>query len=73
MSGIRICGQTDLPSRMAGDTSLLYANNLVRFLLQLVRDGQVRDDLDDEILGATCVVHHGLLRGAVAPQPAPID
>ncbi len=72
VSGVRICGQTDLPSRMAGDTSLLYANNLVRFLLQLVRDGQVRDDLDDEILGATCVVHHGSLRGPVAPQPAPI-
>ena len=72
VSGVRICGQTDLPSRMAGDTSLLYANNLVRFLLQLVRDGQVRDDLDDEILGATCASTTGSLRGPVAPQPAPI-
>jgi len=72
VSGVRICGQTDLASRMAADTSQLFANNLVRFILHLVRDGRVRDDLDDEILGATCVVHRGSLRGAAAPQPAPV-
>ncbi len=71
VSGVRICGQTDLESRMATDTSQLFANNLVRFVLHLVRDGRVRDDLDDEILGATCVVHAGTLRGAAAPGPAP--
>jgi len=72
VSGVLICGQTDLASRMAGDTSLLYANNIVRFVLHLVRDGKVRDDLDDEILGATCVVHGGSLRGAAAPHPEPV-
>ena len=72
VSGVVICGQTDLASRMAGDTSLLYANNIVRFVLHLVRDGKVRDDLDDEILGATCVVHGGSLRGAAAPHPEPV-
>jgi NAD(P) transhydrogenase subunit alpha len=69
-SGVRICGQTDLASRMAGDTSQLYAGNISRFVLHLVRDAKVRDDLEDEILGATCVVHGGALRGAAAP-PAP--
>jgi len=72
VSGVTICGQTDLASRMAGDTSLLYANNIVRFVLHLVKDGKVRDDLDDEILGATCVVHGGALRGAAAPHPEPV-
>jgi NAD(P) transhydrogenase subunit alpha len=71
VSGVRICGQTDLASRMAADTSQLYAGNVSRFLLHLIRDGRVRDDLDDEILGATCVVHDGALRGAAAPAPAP--
>jgi NAD(P) transhydrogenase subunit alpha len=71
VSGVRICGQTDLASRMAADTSLLYANNVGRFVLHLVRGGRVRDDLDDEILGATCVVQHGALRGVAAPRAAP--
>jgi len=70
ISGVRICGQTDLASRMAGDTSQLYAGNISRFMLHLVHDGKVRDDLEDEILGATCVVQGGALRGAAAP-PAP--
>jgi NAD(P) transhydrogenase subunit alpha len=72
VSGVRICGQTDLASRMAGDTSQLYAGNISRFVLHLVRDGRVRDDLEDEILGATCVVQGGALRGAAAPPPAPV-
>jgi NAD(P) transhydrogenase subunit alpha len=72
VSGVRICGQTDLASRMAADTSLLYANNMVKFVRHLVRDGSVRTDLDDEILGATCVVREGGLRGAAAAQPAAV-
>ena len=72
VSGVRICGQTDLASRMAGDTSQLYAGNISRFVVHLVHDGKVRDDLEDEILGATCVVQGGALRGAAAPPPAPV-
>jgi NAD(P) transhydrogenase subunit alpha len=71
VSGVVICGQTDLASRMAGDTSLLYAGNIGRFLLHLVKDGVVRDDPEDEILGATCVVQGGELRGAAAPSTEP--
>jgi NAD(P) transhydrogenase subunit alpha len=71
VSGVVICGQTDLASRMATDTSQLYAGNIAKFLLHLVRDGKVRDDLDDEILGATCVVYQGALRGAAAPRTEP--
>jgi NAD(P) transhydrogenase subunit alpha len=70
VSGVRICGQTDLASRMATDTSQLYAGNMAKFLLHLVHAGEVRRDLDDEILGATCVVTGGELRGAAAPKPA---
>jgi NAD(P) transhydrogenase subunit alpha len=71
VSGVVICGQTDLASRMATDTSQLYAGNIAKFLLHLVRDGKVRDDLDDEILGATCVVYQGSVRGAAAPRTEP--
>jgi hypothetical protein len=56
---------------MATDTSQLYAGNLAKFLLHLVRGGEVRHDLDDEILDATCVVQGGALRGAAAPAPKP--
>ena len=71
VSGVTICGQTDLASRMATDTSQLYAGNIGKFLLHLARAGKVRQDLDDEILGATCVVRDGALRGAAAPPSKP--
>jgi NAD(P) transhydrogenase subunit alpha len=71
VSGVVICGQTDLASRMATDTSQLYSGNIARFVQLLVRDGKVSDDLDDEILGATCVVYQRALRGAAAPRTEP--
>ena len=71
VSGVTICGQTDLASRMATDTSQLFAGNIGKFLLHLARGGKVRQDLDDEILGATCVVRDGALRGAAAPPSKP--
>ena len=72
VSGVRICGQTDLASRMATDTSQLYAGNVARFVLHLIRDRKVCDDMEDEILGATCVVHSGSLRGAASPRTEPV-
>ena len=48
--GVIIMGHTDLPSRLAVDTSSLYARNLFNFVQLIVKDGALALDWDDEIV-----------------------
>ena len=66
VGGVTVSGPLDLPSRMAVDASQLYSHNVTRFALHLVADGALRIDLDDDIIGATCVARDGVLRGPLA-------
>jgi H+-translocating NAD(P) transhydrogenase subunit alpha len=60
--GVIVLGPLDLPSRVAHDASQLYSRNLAAFVGMLVSDGKVAPDLDDEIVGTTCVVEGGTVR-----------
>ncbi|HED52873.1 MAG TPA: Re/Si-specific NAD(P)(+) transhydrogenase subunit alpha [Phycisphaerales bacterium] len=68
--GIRIVGYTDLPSRMAIQTSWLYGMTLVHLLEEITHDGQVVIDLDNEITRGALVVHQGETTWP-PPKPAP--
>jgi H+-translocating NAD(P) transhydrogenase subunit alpha len=59
--GVTIIGYTDLPSRLAGQASTLYANNLLRLAEELctTRDGLINVNFDDEVLRGTTVVKDG--------------
>jgi NAD(P) transhydrogenase subunit alpha len=65
-NGVKIVGYTNLPGRLAGDSSALYAKNLLAFVGLLVKDGAIAPDWEDEILKAALVtkggaiVHEGL-------------
>ncbi len=65
-NGARIVGYTNLPGRLAGDASALYAKNLLAFVGLLVKEGAIAPDYEDEILKAALVtkggqiVHEGL-------------
>ena len=48
--GVTIMGYTNLPSRLAVDTSSLYARNLFNFVQLIVKDGALALDWDDEIV-----------------------
>lgn len=54
-NGVRILGYTDLPSRMAGDASRMWARNVQGFFELMWKDGALAPDFEDEILAATCV------------------
>lgn len=60
--GVTIAGPVNPPSLMAVQASQMYARNVLAFLLHLVRDGALQLDFDDEIIGATCVTHAGVIR-----------
>ncbi len=58
-NGVKIVGIPNLAGRVATDASALYARNLVAFAALLVRDGELKPDLEDEILKAALVTHGG--------------
>jgi NAD(P) transhydrogenase subunit alpha len=68
--GVTIIGYTDLPSRLAGQASTLYANNLLRLAEELckAKDGNINIDFEDEVIRGTTVVRAGAVTW---PPPAP--
>jgi NAD(P) transhydrogenase subunit alpha len=57
--GVIILGPTDLPSTVAHHASQMYARNVAAFLHNLVKDGQLDLNLEDEIIRDTLLTHQG--------------
>ncbi|MGA7277169.1 MAG: Re/Si-specific NAD(P)(+) transhydrogenase subunit alpha, partial [Desulfocapsaceae bacterium] len=68
--GVTIIGYTDLPSRLATQSSQLYANNLRHLLHDLTpeKDGSIALNMDDEIIRGATVIKDGEITW---PPPAP--
>ncbi len=58
-AGVVIDGPENLPGRMGGHGSELYAKNLLAFLDLLIKDGAIHIDLEDEIIKDSLVTHGG--------------
>ena len=61
IDGVTIFGPTNLASMVATDASRMYARNVIALVSRL-RDeesGDIRIDLDDEIIGGATVTHDG--------------
>ena len=58
---VHIIGYTDLPSRMAAQSSEMYANNLRHLLVELCPDGNgtISLNMEDEVIRAMTVVREG--------------
>jgi len=68
--GVTIIGYTDLPSRLAKQSSTLYATNLLRLTEELckTKDGVVNVNMDDEVIRGTTVIKDGTVTW---PPPPP--
>ena len=68
--GVTIIGYTDLPSRLATQSSTLYATNLFRLSEELckAKDGVFDVNMEDEVIRGTTVVKDGTVTW---PPPAP--
>src|SRR6185295_17619853 len=68
--GVTIVGYTDLPSRLARQSSTLYANNLFRLTEELckTKEGVINVNMDDEAIRGLTVIKDG---GITWPPPAP--
>jgi NAD(P) transhydrogenase subunit alpha len=57
--GVRIVGYTDLPSRMAAQSSQLYGTNIAHLLDDLGKAEGFHFDLDDEVTRGCLIIHDG--------------
>jgi len=69
-NGVSIIGYTDMPSRLAAQSSQLYATNLRHLLTDLTpeKDGQIVVDMEDEVFRGATVCKDG---ETTWPPPAP--
>jgi NAD(P) transhydrogenase subunit alpha len=69
--GVTILGPANLPADIPNHASQMFAKNVATLLLYLVKDGQIRIDLDDEITRETLVTRDGrIVHPRVGPQAA---
>ena len=68
--GVTLIGYTDLPSRLAAQSSQLYATNLRHLLTDLTpeKDGQIVVDMEDEVIRGATICKDG---ETTWPPPAP--
>ncbi|MBF0109746.1 MAG: Re/Si-specific NAD(P)(+) transhydrogenase subunit alpha [Magnetococcales bacterium] len=69
-NNVTIIGYSDLPSRLARQSSQLYATNLVRLMEELckTKDGVININMDDEVIRGTTVIKEGVITW---PPPPP--
>ncbi|MCF6225245.1 MAG: Re/Si-specific NAD(P)(+) transhydrogenase subunit alpha [Xanthomonadales bacterium] len=69
-NGVTLIGYTDLPSRMAAQSSQLYASNLRHLLTELTpeKDGQIVVDMEDEVIRGATICKD---KQTTWPPPAP--
>jgi len=67
---VTIIGYTDFPSRMAAQSSTLYANNIRHMMADLTpeKDGIVVQNMEDDVIRGATVVHDGEI---TYPPPPP--
>jgi len=68
--GVTIIGYTDLPSRLASQSSQLYATNIYNLIMEMCpgKDGSIQVDMEDDVIRGATVVKDGEITW---PPPAP--
>jgi NAD(P) transhydrogenase subunit alpha len=57
--GVTILAPLNLAATVAVHASQLYSRNLLAFLSPLIKDGELSLDMNDDIVGSSCVAHAG--------------
>ena len=69
-NGVTIIGYTDFPSRMAAQSSTLYANNIRHMMTDLTpeKDGVINHDMEDDVIRGATIAH---AKDVTFPPPPP--
>ena len=58
-NGVVILAPTNLPATVPVHASQLYSRNVTAFLNLLIKDGELHIDMNDNVVGPSCVTHQG--------------
>jgi len=58
-NGVTIMAPTNLPATVPVHASQLYSRNVTAFLNLLIKDGELHLDMNDDVVGPSCVTHEG--------------
>jgi len=58
-NGVTVLAPTNLPASVPVHASQLYSRNITSFLTLLIKDGQLQIDMNDDVVGPSCVTHQG--------------
>jgi NAD(P) transhydrogenase subunit alpha len=69
-NGVTIIGYTDFPSRMAAQSSSLYATNIRHLMTDLTpgKDGVVKHNMEDDVIRGATIAHE---KAVTFPPPPP--
>lgn len=68
-NGVTIIGYTDMPSRLPGQASSLYSNNIIKLLSTMTKDGKFQVDWNDIVHKKSAVTYGGV---KTWPDPTPL-
>ncbi|HEX3083550.1 MAG TPA: NAD(P) transhydrogenase subunit alpha [Pyrinomonadaceae bacterium] len=57
--GVTLMAPTNLPATVPVHASQLYSRNVSAFLNLLIKDGELHLDMNDDVVGPSCVTHQG--------------
>ena len=57
--GVTILGPTNLPASLPIHASLMFARNVATFLKELIVEGEIKIDMDNEVIRGTLITHEG--------------
>ena len=63
-NGVTIVAPLNLAGTVPGHASQLYSRNITAFLALLIQDGNLKIDLNDDVVGPACVTHEGKIINA---------
>ena len=58
-NGVTIVAPTNLAATVPVHASQLFSRNIIAFLTPLIKDGQLHLDMNDDVVGPSCVTHEG--------------
>lgn len=58
-NGVTVLAPTNLPATVPVHASQLYSRNVTAFLNLLIKEGELHIDLNDDVVGPSCVTHQG--------------
>ncbi|HEX5703240.1 MAG TPA: NAD(P) transhydrogenase subunit alpha [Pyrinomonadaceae bacterium] len=58
-NGVTILAPTNLPATVPVHASQLYSRNVTSFLNLMIKDGELQLDMNDDVVGPSCVTHEG--------------